>query len=263
MPRRRRDGGRRRLPVPRLRYGFLGAGALGGAVWLAGMLDDTRDWFDRQTPVRKVAVGGDLRHTDPEALARWLGDRLRGGFFTVDLSRMKEELEARPWVRSARIGRQWPDTLRVRVAEHRPQALWSDGGPWFLVSREGTVFKPRDLADGSNLPRLSGPRDRLGALLDRLDTLRDPLESHRVSRLQVDARGAWSAEVDGRILLRFGRRNWERRLDRFLRVEREWSLLDRPVRRIDLRYPDGLAVAPDAEAGQKDRSATEHPPNQG
>ncbi|KPV39754.1 hypothetical protein AN478_10060 [Thiohalorhabdus denitrificans] len=227
------------------------------------MLDDARAWLDRQSPVRKVAIGGDLRHTDPEALARWLGDRLQGGFFTVDLRRLKRQLEARPWVRSARIGRQWPDTLRVRVAEHSPRALWSDGGPWFLVSREGTVFKPRDLDDEAGLPRLAGPRDRLGALLERLATLRARLEDHRVSRLRVDARGAWSAEVDGRVLLRFGRRNWERRLNRFLRVEREWELLERTVSRIDLRYPDGLAVAPEAEAGQGDRAATKHPPNQG
>ncbi|MFA9461413.1 cell division protein FtsQ/DivIB [Thiohalorhabdus sp. Cl-TMA] len=257
-----REGGGFRY-LPRARYLVAGAVVLAvlGGLW--ANLDAARKWLDRQAPVRKVAMNGDFRHTDPQALARWMGDRLEGGFFTADLTRLQVRTEERPWIRSVRIRRQWPDTLRVRVEEQQPRALWSHGGQWRLVNEAGVVFKPLGRGDPGDLPRLAGPRADLDALLERLAVLKERLGGHRITRVRVDARGAWMAEVDGRVALHFGRRNWKQRLARFLRVEREWRLLERAVSRIDLRYPDGLAVATTGQGTRGDRAATGHPPNKG
>jgi len=153
-------------------------------------------------------------------------------------------VEGHPWVRRARLARHWPDRLEVRLTEHRPQARWRGQDGEHLVSRGGAVFKRWTPQDPGDLPRLVGPRARVPDLLDRLDRLKTRLgPAHPVTRLAVDARGAWSAEVDGRVTIRFGRHHWQGRLARLLRVDRDWGLLDRTVSRVDLRYPDGLAVA--------------------
>lgn len=259
MPRRRRNSNRRkgfrlRLPV-RLRY-LLAAGAvlaIGGI--LVGRLEATGAWLDRQFPVTGVAVAGELRHQDREELARWLGRRIEGGFFSADLGRLRQALEDRPWVRRARLRRRWPGTLVVTVAEHRPAARWRAGPaqPWHLISRRGTVFRPEPAQAGGGLPALEGPRGRIGELRKRRVRLGERLAGdHAVTRMAVDARGDWSARLDGRVTVRFGRDHWRRRAARLARVDREWRLLEREVARIDLRYPDGLAVAV-AEGAQPER----------
>jgi cell division protein FtsQ len=251
LPRRQRrkgkaeDGPRLRLPV-RLRYLLAGAAVAAGGVALAGQLDSARAWLDRQFPVTGVAVTGELAREAPEPMARWLAGQLDGGFFTADLNRLRRLVEARPWVREARLRRRWPGTLVVALREHRASARWRAGpaADWALVSRAGAVFRPRTLPAEGALPRLQGPRARLEELRARRAELAGRLgDGHRVSRVTVDARGDWTALVDGRVRVHFGRDHWRRRLARLKAVADGWRLLERRVARIDLRYPDGLAVA--------------------
>jgi len=248
LPRRRRrkadEPVRLRLPV-RLRYlvaaGLLVAVGVAGAGQMATM----RAWLDRQFPVTGMAVATDLRHEDPQALAHWLAERLQGGFFTADLGRLQRALQKRPWVREARLRRRWPGELVVTVTEHHPVARWRQGSEagWRLVSEEGAVFRPEETAV-AGLPRLEGPRARLEELRGRLTELEERLGAdHHVSGVRVDARGDWTARLANRVTIRFGRDNWSRRVDRLIRVGRGWGLLERAVTRVDLRYPDGMAVA--------------------
>lgn len=247
LPRRqqreRKDSGPR-LPV-RLRY-LLATGVLVGLIAAAGSQAEVLlAWLDRKFPVTQLAVSGDLRHQDPEVLARWLGRRVDGGFFTADLPRLQRALQERAWVREVRLRRRWPGTLVVDVMEHRAAARWRPrpSADWWLLSERGAVFRPDDKSV-AELPDLEGPRARLGEMRDRLKLLVERLgEDQRVTALVVNARGDWTARLAAGITLRFGRDNWHRRLDRLVRVDRGWGLLERAVARIDLRYPDGMAVA--------------------
>ena len=252
MPRRRptrsgeRGRGSGRRPPVRLRYLLLGGGLAAVLAGLGLVATAAGAWLDRQLPVRRVLVDGDLTHQDPQALGRWLGRRIRGGILTIDLGGLRRAVRKRPWIRDARLRRQWPDAVALRVTEHVPAALWRPGeeADWRMVSREGVVFRPRKIGDRPGLPRLEGPASRLGRLRARRADLEDRLAGkHAITRLTVDARGAWSARVDQRIILRFGRRHWPERVKRLLRVQSQWSLLGERVERVDLRYPDGLAVA--------------------
>ncbi|MEF8793415.1 cell division protein FtsQ/DivIB [Thiohalorhabdus sp.] len=248
MARQRRPEGKKpsRLHLPvRLRYLVVAGLVVAAGVAVAGQMDALRTWLDRQFPVTGMAVAMELRHEDPDALAHWLAERLRGGFFTADLGRLQGALEERPWVREARLRRRWPGKLVVAITEHRPVARWRPGprAGWRLVNAQGAVFRPEDPAVGG-LPRLEGPRARLEELRSRLAVLKGRLgQGPRVSGLRVDARGDWTAHLGEGITVRFGRDSWSRRLERLMRVSRGWGLLERTVTRIDLRYPDGIAVA--------------------
>ena len=47
----------------------------------------------------------------------------------VDLKSTRTRLEKLPWIRMASVEREFPDTLRVRIAERRPLALWQRQQP--------------------------------------------------------------------------------------------------------------------------------------
>jgi cell division protein FtsQ len=59
----------------------------------------------------------------------------------IDTGQAVDGIEALPYVRSATVTRDWPDTVRITVRERRPVA-WVDGpGAKVLVDRTGRVLE--------------------------------------------------------------------------------------------------------------------------
>lgn len=194
-------------------------------------------------PISVVRIDGDLERTGPEAVERIVTRRTRGaGFFSLDLSALRADLEELPWLRSADLRRIWPDTLHVEIDEHTAVARWNEEA---LISEDGTVFRPPQLPL-QPLPVLAGPEGQGSDMLRRLDELDRRLKSLdlAVNGLFQDERRAWRIELDNDIVLRLGRGDVEARLQRFMAV---WpAVLVRKADRIeavDLRYPNGFAVA--------------------
>ena len=60
----------------------------------------------------------------------------------VDGSRAQVGLEALPWVRSARVARSWPGTVRISIVERKPVAkVARAGGGWFLIDASGRLVE--------------------------------------------------------------------------------------------------------------------------
>jgi cell division protein FtsQ len=222
------------------------------AGWGVSQLPALQRGLDELAPVERLTVRGNLRHTDREQLGESLAVTLDGGFFTANLAALRRRAEAEPWVRRAWVQRHWPATIEVAVAEHRALAVYrGPEGPPRLLDRSGRLFKPVAPGEAAGLPMLAGPKGRLEALMDRLRGLREALPQVRVAVLAVDARGAWTAELAKRVTVHFGREQWRARLQRLARVNGRWGLVRPGVKRIDLRYPSGMAVAlAGAQAGE-------------
>ena len=93
---------------------------------------------------------------DEATLKRTLEPHHNRPIFTVELEKLKQQVEALPWVRSASVGRRLPDTIWVRLDEHRPIARWMDGTRQVLVSDAQEVFKVKNAARYRELPLLFG-----------------------------------------------------------------------------------------------------------
>ncbi|MCG8010636.1 MAG: FtsQ-type POTRA domain-containing protein, partial [Candidatus Thiodiazotropha weberae] len=89
--------------------------------WVGRMLGDPA-----VMPVRTVGVDGEMRFVKRERLEQVVAEAVNGSFFSIDLKRMREQIEAMPWVKQASIRRVWPDKLRVQVTEHQPLAYWGE-----------------------------------------------------------------------------------------------------------------------------------------
>ena len=67
--------------------------------------------------------------------------------FTVDLGKLKTNIEQLPFVRSVSVNRQLPDGLEIVVTEYQPLALGlAQNGSW-LVARDGRVLVKARLSD--------------------------------------------------------------------------------------------------------------------
>lgn len=240
--------------VQRVRPAFTVGLRLVAGMGLAAVLVVTAGWFarvdlDGVLEISQVRLGGDIRHIGVEDVDAILDTRARG-FFVLDLAALRADLEALPWVETARLRKRWPDSLDVVITEPIPVARWGDDS---LVDRHGEIFGPVDLEDWDFLPALEGDAGRQVELMYRYLEVSARLAGVGlgVSGVRESARRAWRIRLDdgGEILM--GRDGDVTRLDQLLQVmpvlrERNPG----PLARVDMRYARGMAVAwqsPDAD----------------
>ncbi len=207
--------------------------------------------MDRQFAT--VTINGPLEHEDRRVLQKqaraWLGK----SFFATDLTDIKAAIEQRPWVESAAVRRVWPDGLSIDVREKKPLAYWNDRQ---LVSRRGDVFTPSDRETAGALPRLSGPDDRVGEVVDTAQNLSRQLAAKGLglAGLRLEPRGAWTLALANGIEVALGRNQIQQRFKRFMTVyEGELAAQAEKVERVDARYTNGVAVRwkkPDGPPGK-------------
>ncbi|MCT7654924.1 cell division protein FtsQ/DivIB [Oceanimonas sp. NS1] len=151
---------------------------------------------------------------------------------------MQQQLQALPWVYSASVRKQWPDTLRVYIVEQPVAAFWNEQD---LVNRHGEVFH----ADRGELElvSLSGPDEEAPRVLEEYQRLRMLLgeQGYRISRVHLTPRFSWELTLSDGVRLILGRDDIEARLQRFVNVYPGIAGRER-VAYLDLRYDTGLAV---------------------
>jgi len=213
-------------------------------------------WFVRQPmfALHTIRVEGDLAHNSALTIRANAAPRMAGNFFTMDLAATRRAFESVPWVRQAIVRRVWPDTLSVRLEEHRPVALWSrpdnaSDGSDKLVNSFGEVFEANlgDVED-EGLPTLRGPdgmSNRMLHLWAALQPVVAGLEA-QIDTLELSGRGSWRAELDSGAEIEFGRGSDDEVIERARRfvgtVTQVTQRYQRPIEYADLRHNEGYAV---------------------
>ena len=209
--------------------------AVAAALYLA-----SRVFLDH--PVRNLHMEGSFERVTPVEVQAAMAPGLQGSFLTVDLVELRGLVEALDWVRQAQVARQWPDTLVIRVTEHRVAARWGDTS---LISLEGEVFAGEARHMFPELPRLAGPPDSELRVVDRYLELQGLLGAANLTlaALSIDERGSWRMQLKGGQTVRIGRSDVERRLERFFHLAAPLlrNEFDR-VSHVDMRYTNGFSV---------------------
>jgi len=200
---------------------------------------------------------GETRQADVmAAIGAARGEPLLG----LDIEAMRERLAALPWVVSAEIERRYPDRLLVTVKEAEPMALWQRNHKLFLVSRAGKVIETADLGKYANLLVIVGENapERAESLFDLL--AKEPQLRERVTAAIFVGKRRWNLRIDKDIDVKLPEENPAAAWSRLANLQKQYGLLEKDVRIIDLRQPDQVVVRqahpippedPDAPAGVK------------
>lgn len=81
------------------------------------------------------------RHVDAEELQRGLLQEFSGNLYRIRLQKVREFVEAKPWVQSCQVRRVFPNTLKVLIVERQPVALAKIEDELFPVDRFGVVLE--------------------------------------------------------------------------------------------------------------------------
>ena len=190
-----------------------------------------------------------------EQIAQIANNEIKGNFVSVDLTVVREAFLKLPWVRDARVTREWPDGLNVTIEEHQPLAYW---GSHALVNIHGEVFR---VTLNRSLPIFTGPKEASAQEVTqqyrRFSQILNPLRQS-IAEINLTPRYAWRIKLPNGTILELGRNEIEERLIRYVSVyhhsiaqfEQEGSLAY-----VDLRYPNGFAIRTENEVQQVRRKS--------
>lgn len=193
-------------------------------------------------PLNTVRIDTRLIEVDQDAIRRIILAHADAGFIRMDVTAVRKELEALPWVETASVRRAWPDVLQVSIQEQQAVARWAAGG---LLNPRGVRFVPGDERQWGHLPLLRGPDGSERMVMQEYRQMQQMLQplGLAISHVSMDERRAWSLQVGEALHLGLGRHDTERRLLRFVRVyPRVLEPRLAGIERVDLRYTNGFAI---------------------
>ena len=196
--------------------------------------------FDR--PIGKVEVGGQFQRVAPLQIEEVIAPFRGSGFLSIDLDALRGAVESIPWVDRARVERKWPNGVRVFITEHVAAARWGESG---LMNTRGELFLDNATHIPPELPQLVGPVGTEGQVAKLyLETYPRLLGvGMQLSRVELDARGAWQLTLGNGVIVRLGRQDVPARLERFISVASPVvAARSAEVSYVDLRYSNGFSV---------------------
>jgi len=194
-------------------------------------------------PLTNVMIGGDFTYLQPAELSQLLAGEVEGGFLSVDLAGLRQVLRQHPWVRDVSIGREWPSMLKVEVTEEVPIARWGQKG---FLNRLGEELIIENNSHLSALPVLRADTASSREMMVNYQLMAELLvpTGLKIAELQRDSLGVWYVDTAPGLRMVIGRDQISEKIRRFNLV---WAAgLNKYVKNIaavDLRYPNGLAVA--------------------
>lgn len=229
--------------APRRRPGrWIVGGLLVVAVALA--FDAGWNWLSspNRFPLKAVRLDGQLNKVDQAGLRAAILPYLDKGLLGLDVARVRSAVESLPWVAEARVRRRWPDSLLIGVVERTPVARWNDG----LMGDDGALFKPAESTFPEGLPVLEGPEDRADVVWERFVRLRGVFARAdlKIARLTMNERHAWTVVLADGVVVQLGIDESDAAAERFVRaLPRIGAPADATLKSVDLRYPNGFALA--------------------
>jgi cell division protein FtsQ len=194
-------------------------------------------------PIAKVSIEGEFRYIEQEQFIELVNGQISGGFITIDLRALQDVLHKHPWVAEVSIQRQWPANLHINVIEEVPIARWGDDS---FLNRTGDQLIIKDNSHLSNLPLMTAKFGSSSEVMKQYQRLADLLipTGLKLARLELDSLGAWQVETSNGIKLILGRNHVGEKIRRLVMVWRsDLHQQLAKIKTIDLRYPNGLAVA--------------------
>lgn len=205
-----------------------------------------RPGLNELMPVENVRIDSTFKNLPLTVLRQKIVGVLSGGYFTVDIDLIRNELLELPWVEDVSVRRKWPSGLHVRVIEKQAVAFWGDSA---LLSDRGEVFTPEIIDHLQNLPYLEGPEGLHENIWEfkKFVDLEIASMGVAVKKMVLDERRAWSFTIANELLqhnieIRLGKKNITHRLTRFVKVFSNHAEKLAEVEYVDLRYPNGFAL---------------------
>ncbi len=196
-------------------------------------------------PINRVSILGEYSHTPAAEIQAVIMPHLQQGFFKVSLKTLQIELEQFPWLAKAIVKRQWPDTLVVSLAEHKPYCRWNKTA---IIASDTTLVMPNTDLESSmaGLPSLYGPEGKHLLVLSMFQNLNQALQplQIKIASLSLDNYYTWHMTLTNGLTVNLGRHDIMQQVEKFVKAYPK-VFADCPDLMpvlVDMRYQHGMAI---------------------
>jgi cell division protein FtsQ len=177
-------------------------------------------------------------HADVEDVKNAVGVDRGDPIFLYSPAFIKQRLETLPWIRSAFVQRIIPNIIYIRLVERRPIAIWQNRGKHFLIDKEGKIIDSDKIGLFKDLPLVvgAGAPEAAQELLANLES-HPQLKSQLKAGIRVGER-RWDFHFKNGVKVLFPETGLGAALTDFVKLEKQYGLLQRDVKTIDMRFPD-------------------------
>ncbi|MGH1536820.1 MAG: cell division protein FtsQ/DivIB [Gammaproteobacteria bacterium] len=192
--------------------------------------------------IEYVNIDGVIDAVDHEALKDIIRAHTAAGFLHIKMEKLETELEKLTWVQQASVQRFWPDTLSIKMLQHRPIARWGDAG---LMNMYGDLFFPSEIEAYQDLPMLYGEEVRAKELARTFENSMQQLKplGLKLRGLFEDERQSKHLVLSDGLVVSIGDGDVSKKIQRFITAYNQYLAMNlSEVKKVDLRYTNGLAV---------------------
>ena len=192
-------------------------------------------------PITTIKVAANYEHVTHKELEGVLSKHLSNSFFTLSINALQNELNELGWIDTASVERVWPDTLKIRLVEKKPVAIWDNA----LMTEDGRLFNEGAVPQGLSLPKLKGPLSQQEEVLQVYEKLSKILSMYGLNAtgLHLRENQSWVLLLGNDIKIYLGKKELKERLQRFCKAyPAVFAEKIEQLSSVDLRYPRGMAV---------------------
>jgi cell division protein FtsQ len=188
------------------------------------------------------------------ALLQWMGIRPGVSIWSLEPRALERRLEEHPWIRRARVRREFPRRLTVQVVERQAAAVLLIDQLYY-VDRTGAVFARVGSDDSLDLPFVTGieaavlngerpyPRHAMRQALELVQLMRTSGLPFRVSEVHIERdQGITVFPVEPQVALEFGWGRFPAKLARLGEVLGGFAGRESQLRDIDLTYESQVVI---------------------
>ncbi len=110
---------------------------------------------DKAFQVKNIIIDGNKNLTEGEIMDKIKSGNRKGLLFT-SFRGIDKKLKTSPWIKSAELRKEFPDTILVRVREAVPRAILNVKDGMFLVDGEGSILEELSEEKPPFLPLITG-----------------------------------------------------------------------------------------------------------
>ena len=206
---------------------------------LSGLILVGGHWVYKSTPVTAIEFNGALSIWSAEQLTAplmWVKDE---SFFSLDVKKVHQQLQALPLIKHVSVRKQWPGTIEIKISEDLPIALWNKDK---VLSASGKISALPLGLNTEGLTQMSGAGQQAEQVVRYYRRLQQALNDQklRVLELSVSEVGSVEATLSNGWQVKLGRQYIEERVERLDKILR--YLPQEKVAVVDLRYGKGAAI---------------------
>lgn len=154
----------------------------------------------------------------------------------------KDQIEKMAWVKSAHVERRWPNTIFIRLNEHKPFALYKTNNKIVLLNQDGEIINTDHLERFSDLITVSGKnaQSQAGAILKNIKSFKEIYS--RTATAQYISLRRWDILLKNGIKIMLPETKINHALTKLINAHKDTDILDKDIQHIDLRDPSRMMI---------------------